>query len=124
LICPDIRQATELVLKGDSASMIKHSYQFTINRCVGKSTCHKKETVDAWLTDVDVEMWAMQKVVDFKKYGLDPTYWTNLMYTASLLDVKLITKNYIYIATHVYDNVDSWLPFTQDITGQYSSIGR
>ena len=46
------------------------------------------------------------------------------MYSASLLDVKLITDNYIYVAKHAYDNVDSWLPFASDITGLFYSVGR
>jgi hypothetical protein len=66
----------------------------------------------------------MQKVIDFEKYGENPTYWTNLMYASDSLDEKLITNNYIYIAKHIYDNIDSWLPLAQDITGYFFSVGR
>ena len=63
--------------------MIQYSYQFNINRCTDKpgdlKTCHKKNITDNWITGIDVEMWAMQKVIDMKKYGEDPTYWTNTM---------------------------------------------
>jgi hypothetical protein len=125
LLCPDT--TNELVIKGDSSSMIMYSYQFNINRCVpvpGLKTCADKTTIDKWIADVDVSMWAMYKVIDFDKYGEDPTYWTNTMFSASLLDVKLITDNYIYLAKHVYDNIDSWLPFSSDITGYFYSVGR
>jgi hypothetical protein len=69
-------------------------------------------------------MWAMQKVIDFEKYGMDPTYWTNLMYSAANLDEKHFTNNHIYIAKHIYDNIDSWLPLAKEITGKFYSVGR
>ena len=57
----------------------------------------------------------MQKVIDFAKYGENPTYWTNMFYTSDLLDPAKIITNYIYIALHVFENVDSWLPFEPSI---------
>ena len=69
-------------------------------------------------------MWNMQKVIDFEKYGPNPIYWTNMMYTSNLLDPKHIVTNYIYIAKHVFDNVDSWLPFISEVKGWYYAIGR
>jgi hypothetical protein len=66
----------------------------------------------------------MQKVIDFNKYGTNPTYWTNMMYLSNLLDPTKILTNYIYIAKHWFDNIDSWLPFTPSVEGWYYAIGR
>jgi hypothetical protein len=66
----------------------------------------------------------MQKTINFEDYGLDPTYWTNMMYSSALLDKKLIITNFIYIAKHIFDNVDSWLPFNSDSKGFFWTIGR
>jgi hypothetical protein len=69
-------------------------------------------------------MWNMQKQVDFEKFGPDPTFWTNMMHTSNLLDPTHIISHFIYIAKHVFNNVDDWLPFVTDVTGWYCAIGR
>ena len=46
------------------------------------------------------------------------------MYTSNLLDATHIITNYIYIAKHVFHNIDSWLPFKADMKGWYYAIGR
>ena len=69
-------------------------------------------------------MWNMQKEIDFEKYGSNPTFWTNMMYTSNLLDPVHIINHFIYVAKHVFHNVDSWLPFATDLTGWYCAIGR
>ena len=66
--------------------MVTKSYQFQINRCNdtlqkenGKLKCHKKEDIDAWIKDVNIEVWTKQEVIDFSAYGKDPYYTTNLI---------------------------------------------
>jgi len=95
-----------------------------VNKSKFGDPCYTPEEINEWMGDVEVDMWNMQKVIDFEKYGLNPTYWTNMIYTSNLLDPRLIITNYIYIAKHTFDNVDSWLPFTSDVIGWYYAIGR
>ena len=47
---------------------------------MGREKCHKKEIIDAWIKDVNVEIWTQQEVIDFGAYGNNPTYLTNLLY--------------------------------------------
>jgi hypothetical protein len=47
-----------------------------------------------------------------------------MMYTSNLIDAKHIITNYIYIARHIYANVDQWLPFIDEVKGWYYAIGR
>ena len=78
---------------------------------MGRPGCHQRSTIDYWIEDVEIELWNMQKVIDFEKYTHDPTYWTNLMYTSNLLNKGWLNTNYVYISKHIYYNLNSWLPF-------------
>ena len=64
--------------------METHSYQFEIDRCNsetqlknGRKACHDEKVINSWVDDIDVEVWSLQKVIDFDAYGDDPTYITN-----------------------------------------------
>ena len=69
LICPDLQDGDGFLIKGDSSSLVTESYQFNINRCMKKTKkgedCHSIENINEWITDVNVEVWNMQKVIDF-----------------------------------------------------------
>ena len=66
--------------------MVTHSYQFNIDRCTEDKTkskkCHDETQINNWMEDVNVEIWTMQKSIDFTKYTADPTYWTNKLYSS------------------------------------------
>jgi hypothetical protein len=64
--------------------METHSYQFEIDRCNpkiqtknGRANCHEEKKIDEWVGDIDVEIWTLNKVIDFDAYGDDPTYIVN-----------------------------------------------
>jgi len=46
------------------------------------------------------------------------------MYSASLLDAKLIVTNYFYIAKHFFENIDSWNFFATPVLGDFYTINR
>ena len=69
---------------------------------MGREDCHNKTVINEWIKDINVEIWTMQKVIDFEKYGSDPTYFTNMIYTSRLLDPLKIFIEYLYIGKHMY----------------------
>ena len=91
---------------------------------MGRSHCHSWGTINNWINDIEVELWNMQKVIDFSDYGEDPTYWTNMIYTSNLLKKDQSTTNRIYIQKHTFNNIDSWIPFAKTYTGLFYQIGR
>jgi hypothetical protein len=61
LICPDLQAEEGFYIKGDSDSMVTHSYQFQIDRCnntiqhqMGRQACHSNHLIDNWIKDVDI----------------------------------------------------------------------
>ena len=46
------------------------------------------------------------------------------MYMSQLLDPDRIITNYIYIAKHIFDNLDDYWPFSYTVHGSFYQIGR
>ena len=88
------------------------------------NNCHPKHVVDNWLKDVDVQVWQVEKVIDFSMYGPNPTYPTNFIVKSQLLSAEVTVNNNIYIAKHQFENIDNWWPFTGTITGTFYTIDR
>ena len=52
-------------------------------------------------------------------YGNDPTYTTFKLYDFYLLDpIKMVT-NYLYVTQFFFSNTDSYLPFANEINGNF-----
>ena len=65
------------MIKGDSDSLITHSYQFQINKCHERKYCKSENEINEWIEDVDVEVWVMQRRLDHHLYGPEPDYIVN-----------------------------------------------
>ena len=89
---------------------------------MGREKCHKKTDIDKWIKDLDVEVWIMQKTIDFAAYGPDPTYLTNRLYSSVLLDPSKIWIKYYYIGRHIFSNLDSYWPFVGRKNGYFYQV--
>jgi hypothetical protein len=77
---------------------------------MGRPDCHDKTTIDKWISDLDVQVWNMNKVINFGAYGPDPTYYVNKLFNSMILDPNRIISNYMFITKNIFNNVDSYWP--------------
>ena len=86
---------------------------------MSREKCHPKPIIDKWIKDVSVEVWNNQKSIDMEKYGPDPTYENDYRHNIYLLDKERSRTDYIYISEHIFDNVDSYWPFSSTTSGTF-----
>ena len=80
---------------------------------MNRPKCHSESIINEWIQDVDVQVWTQSKKIDSQKYGQNPDYLVNSMISTKLMDPNISYNNYMYIVRHTFDNLDSWLPFSQ-----------
>ena len=73
---------------------------------------------------MDVQVWTIQKIIDYEAYGADPSYYVNHLQRSSLLDPLFIVTQYLYIANNVYDNLDHWWPFSDRFDGNFYQVDK
>lgn len=82
MVCPDIPEGEELIFKGGLGNMVTKNLRLTVQKCSnstrlpGEERCHSVEAIDEYISDVQVDAWVIQEMVDFKKYHTKPVFRT------------------------------------------------
>ena len=57
-----------------------------------------------------------------EKYGPDPTFENDYMQDIYLLDEVKSRKNYVKIAKHSFNNIDSYWPYASSLSGVFYQV--
>ena len=78
MICPDLPDGQDFLLKGGSGDMVSKSFGFYIERCknvIGsKSMCKTDTEINEFIKDIDITGWNIHEEIDFSIYGKKPTF--------------------------------------------------
>lgn len=70
--------------------MITKYMSFEVRRCVNSAennfSCHSDEEIDEYLKKTSVELWTIQRKVDFSKYDEEPLYYQMTLEAKQLLN--------------------------------------
>lgn len=66
-------QGDQLKVEEFKGSMKTSSINFRVEKCHDASHCLPQDQINAYLRNLDIEMWSIHEEIEFKKQGTRPT---------------------------------------------------
>lgn len=132
LLCPDVKDDSELVMSGDSSSAIQRSFEFQAFKCynstdedgVEQDDCESPEAIDAFVKDIEIQQWIIEEQIDFTIYGRKPTYTRMKWQNSQLLDPNFSFLYHNYLRKNRIHTEDDWIDLGQERTWAYYDLSR
>ena len=104
-ICPDWDDigSNGFALKGTRSSLMQKRIEFQVLRCSMSSElrnnddpeCEEPDTIDEYISDLEVETWVLNRQIDFTIYEGEPAFSIQEFLGGTLVNTEKSTTKYL-----------------------------